>query len=100
MEMETMSFALAIRRSAVRRVAGCVVVLTFGIAAASAQEAATSKSPKSFEVASIKASAPLDPQKMLSGQQRVGMQTDDGRVDIENWSILELLNAAYKISPT
>jgi uncharacterized protein (TIGR03435 family) len=80
-----------------RRVASWFVVLTLGIATASAQEAAPKKS---FEVASIKASAPLDPQKIMSGQQRVGMKTDAGRVDIENWSILELLNAAYKVSPT
>jgi uncharacterized protein (TIGR03435 family) len=80
-----------------RRVSAWIVVLAIGIATASAQQA-TSK--KSFEVASIKASAPLDPQKMLSGQQRVGMKTDAGRVDIENWSIIELLNAAYKVSPT
>jgi len=80
-----------------RKVASWVVVLTLGVAAASAQPAAAKKS---FEVASIKQSAPLDPQKALSGQQRVGMKMDDGRVDIENWSIFELLNAAYKISPT
>ena len=80
-----------------RKVTAWIVVLTIGIATASAQQAATKKA---FEVASIKASAPLDPQKMLSGQQRVGMKTDAGRVDIENWSILELLNAAYKVSPT
>jgi uncharacterized protein (TIGR03435 family) len=80
-----------------RRFASWLVVLIFGIATASAQEAAPTKS---FEVASIKASAPLDPQKVMSGQQRVGMKMDAGRVDIENWSILELLNAAYKVSPT
>jgi len=81
-----------------RRTASWLVVLTLvGIATVSAQQTAPKKS---FEVASIKTSAPLDPQKMLSGQQRVGMKTDAGRVDIENWSILELLNAAYKVSPT
>src|SRR5262252_6627786 len=80
-----------------RRTASWLVVLTFGIATASAQQTAPKKS---FEVASIRASAPLDPQKMVSGQQRVGMKMDAGRVDIENWSILELLNAAYKVSPT
>jgi len=80
-----------------RKVASWVVALTLGVATASAQQA-TAK--KSFEVASVKQSAPLDPQKVLSGQQRVGMKTDAGRVDIENWSIFELLNAAYKISPT
>jgi len=80
-----------------RRVAGWLVVLAFGVATASAQQTARAKS---FEVASVKASAPLDPQKILSGQQRVGMKMDAGRVDIENWSILELLNTAYKVSPT
>jgi len=80
-----------------RRIASCLVVLTLGLATASAQQTARKKS---FEVASIKASAPLDPQKIVSGQQRVGMKMDAGRVDIENWSILELLNAAYKVSPT
>ncbi len=80
-----------------RRVTAWIGVLAVGIATASAQQATTKKA---FEVASVKASAPLDPQKMLSGQQRVGMKTDDGRVDIENWSILELLNAAFKVSPT
>jgi len=83
-----------------RKVASWVVVLSLGLATASAQQAPPKSSLKSFEVASIKQSAPLDPQKMLSGQQRVGMKVDAGRADIENWSILELLNAAYKISPT
>src|SRR5215467_12977162 len=78
-----------------RRVTTWIVVLAAGIATASAQQATTKKT---FEVASIKASPPLDPQKLLSGQQRVGMKTDAGRADIENWSIYELLNAAYKIS--
>jgi uncharacterized protein (TIGR03435 family) len=77
-----------------RRVTSWLVVLTFGIAMGSAQEAPK----KSFEVASVKASAPLDPQKILSGAQRVGMKMDAGRVDIENWSIFELLNTAYKVS--
>src|SRR5215470_13354868 len=90
--------SLTFRRTVpMRRVASWLVVLALGVASASAQQAAPKKS---FEVASIKPSAPLDPQKMLSGQQRVGMKMDDGRVDIENWSLLELLNAAYKVSPT
>jgi uncharacterized protein (TIGR03435 family) len=80
-----------------RRLASWLVVLTVGVGTASAQQTVPKKS---FEVASIKQSAPLDPQKMLSGQQRVGMKMDAGRVDIENWSILELLNAAHKVSPT
>jgi uncharacterized protein (TIGR03435 family) len=77
-----------------RRVAIWLSVFVLGAGTASAQQAAPKKS---FDVASIKVGGPLDPQKMLSGQQRVGMKQDAGRVDIENWGVLELLNAAYKI---
>jgi len=82
-----------------RRVASWLVVLCAGVASASAQQAAAAR--KSFEVASVKAAVePIDPVKLVSGQQRIGMKVDAGRVDIENWSIVELLNAAYKVSPT
>jgi uncharacterized protein (TIGR03435 family) len=83
-----------------RRVASWLIVpvlVVFAVGTASAQQAPPKKS---FEVASIKVAPPLDPQKMLSGQQRVGMKVDAGRVDIENWSTLELLNAAFKIPLT
>ena len=83
-----------------RRVASWLIVpvlVVFAVGTASAQQTAPKKS---FEVASIKVAGPLDPQKMLSGQQRVGMKVDAGRVDIENWSTLELLNAAFKIPLT
>ena len=82
------------RRIAGRLVVPALVVLTVGTA--SAQPAAPRKS---FDVASIKPAAPLDPVKMMNGQQRIGMKQDAGRVDIEGWSILDLLNAAYKASP-
>src|ERR1041385_8012771 len=85
-----------------RRVAACFLVLGVGIASASAQQPpAPGKTSKSFDVASVKVvTEPLDPIKIVNGQQRVGMKVDAGRVDIENWSIVELLNAAYKVSPT
>jgi uncharacterized protein (TIGR03435 family) len=79
-----------------RRVASWLVVLGVGIASAAAQQPAAKKS---FDVASIKPAAPLDPAKLMSGQQRIGMKVDAARVDIEGWSIVELLNAAYKVSP-
>ena len=47
-----------------RKVASWVVVLTLGVATALAQQTAAKKS---FEVASIKQSAPLDPQKVCPG---------------------------------
>ena len=77
-----------------------LLFLAVGVATASAQQAAPAKSSKAFEVATVKVAGPLDPQKLMSGQQRVGMKQDAGRVDIENWSHAELLNAAYKIPLT
>ena len=80
-----------------RRVAAQFVVVVLGAGTASAQQAVPKKS---FEVASIKVAGPLDPQKMLSGQQRVGMKQDAGRVDIENWGVMELLTTAFKVPLT
>ncbi len=80
-----------------RRVASWLLIVCAGVASTAAQQAPAVK--KSFDVASVKVAGPLDPQKILSGQQRVGMKVDAGRVDIENWSIIELLNAAFKIPP-
>src|SRR4051812_4835480 len=83
-----------------RKAVFSILFLAFGVATASAQQAAPGKSSKSFDVASVKVTGPIDPQKLMSGQQRIGMKQDAGRVDIENWSLMELLNAAYKITPT
>lgn len=80
-----------------RRLASCLGIVVVAVATASAQEAPAAK--KSFDVASVKVAGPLNPQQVLTGQQRVGMKVSPGRVDIENWSIVELLNAAFKLSP-
>jgi len=79
-----------------RRIAGSLLVLALGAASAAAQQA---KPPLSFEVASVKVAGPLDPQKMLSGQQRVGMKMDAGRVDIESLALADLINIAFKTKP-
>jgi hypothetical protein len=55
------------RRFSMRNFASWIVVLTIGVASAAAQA-----TPKSFEVASVKATGPIDGQKVASGQQRVG----------------------------
>jgi uncharacterized protein (TIGR03435 family) len=81
-----------------RNLACSLLVSALGVTTALAQQPPAPK--KSFEVASIKVAGPLDPQKMMSGQQRVGMKQDAGRVDIENWSLIELINAAYKVPVT
>jgi uncharacterized protein (TIGR03435 family) len=54
----------------------------------------------SFEVASIKPSAPLDPTKRPEGPVRyVGMEVDKARVDIARMSLADLIGAAYQVKP-
>jgi uncharacterized protein (TIGR03435 family) len=80
-----------------RKIAAAIFVLAAGVATANAQQA---KAPLSFEVASIKLAEPLDPQKLISGQQRLGMKVDAARVDIESVSLTDLVNMAFKIPPS
>lgn len=74
-----------------RRCAAVVLALGLGVSAAGAQ---------TFEVASVKTAPPLDPQKVLSGQQRVGMKVAGSSVVIENVALPELLVLAFKVRPT
>lgn len=76
-----------------RKCASWIVVLTIGVASAAAQQAPL----KQFDVASVKAAGPLDPQKILSGQQRIGTKIVEGRVDIESMSLAEIINTAFKV---
>jgi len=76
----------------VRKAAFAILLLALSAAVATAQ---------TFEVASIKAAGPLDPQKLLSGQQRVGMKVSQDRVDIEMVAVPELVQMAFKgVRPT
>ncbi len=52
---------------------------------------------QTFEVASIKPAGPLNPMLVMSGQQRVGMKADGARLDIANWSLADLIRAAYGV---
>jgi uncharacterized protein (TIGR03435 family) len=52
-----------------------------------------------FEVASIKAAAPLNPQLIMSGKMHMGVNIDAARVDIGNLSLMQLLCLAYKVKP-
>jgi uncharacterized protein (TIGR03435 family) len=79
-----------------RKIVLSIFVLVFAAASAFAQPA---KAPLSFDVASVKAAGPLDPQKIVSGEQRLGMKQDAGRVDIESMSLAELLYLAFKFPP-
>src|SRR5947208_3185561 len=60
---------------------------------------ASGAAAQTFEVASVKAAGPLDPQKVLSGQQRIGMKVAGSNVDIESMGLPELLYLAFKVRP-
>jgi uncharacterized protein (TIGR03435 family) len=83
---------------AVRTFAISVLVLV-SAAAILAQQTSPAKKPLSFDVASVKATGPLDPQKVASGQQRVGMKMDAGRVDIDGLALQDLIMMAFKVRP-
>jgi uncharacterized protein (TIGR03435 family) len=76
-----------------------VVLLTVTVAAFSQTALPAAKPPLAFEVASVKPAPPLDPQKIMSGQQRPGMKVDAARVDINSMSFAGLLYIAFKIKP-
>jgi uncharacterized protein (TIGR03435 family) len=65
------------------------VIAVMAVASASAQ-------PPQFEVASVKASPPFDPQKILSGQQRIGMRMDASRVEIDGMPLPDIINTAFR----
>ena len=50
-----------------------------------------------FEVASVKPSEPITPAMVQSGKLHVGMKIDGSRVDIGNFSLLQLITKAYDV---
>lgn len=50
-----------------------------------------------FEVASIKPAAPLDPTKIMSGKMHIGVNIDGARVDIGNFTLMDLVAFAYTV---
>src|ERR1035441_10689275 len=62
--------------------------------AASTAVAQTGGGPLSFEVASIKPSAPITSKE---GKMRVGMTVSGGRVEINFTSVAELVRIAYRV---
>jgi uncharacterized protein (TIGR03435 family) len=59
--------------------------------------ASVSSQPPQFDVASVKASPPFDVQKLMSGQQRIGMRMDAGRVDIDGLPLMDIINTAFRV---
>ncbi|MEO8593546.1 MAG: TIGR03435 family protein [Candidatus Solibacter sp.] len=51
----------------------------------------------SFDVASVKASEPITPAMLQSGKVHSGMKIDNKRVDIGNFSLLQLICKAYDV---
>jgi len=52
-----------------------------------------------FEVASIKPSPPIEPQKIMAGTMHIGMSIDAARVDIGSLSLADLIRTAYRMKP-
>ncbi|HKF67308.1 MAG TPA: TIGR03435 family protein [Vicinamibacterales bacterium] len=73
------------------RCARFVVVAAIAAATVSAQQLPT------FEVASVKASSPFDVQKVMSGQQRIGIRMDAGRVAIDGLPLSDIINTAFRV---
>lgn len=68
-----------------------VVIAAIAVAGASAEQ------PPQFEVASVKASPPVDVQKIMSGQQRIGMRIDASRVDIDGLPLPDIIYNAFRV---
>jgi len=52
---------------------------------------------QTFEVASIKPAGALDPQKIMSGQMKIGKKVDKARVEYSSMSLDALLMDAYEV---
>src|ERR1700733_13385616 len=70
------------------------VCLAFGAGLISGQ---TPAAPLSFDVASIKPSAPMTPAIASSGKLHVGMKITATRVDIGMLSLMDLVCKAYEV---
>jgi uncharacterized protein (TIGR03435 family) len=69
------------------------VIAAIAVASASAQQ------PPQFEVASVKEAPPFDVQKIMAGQQRLGMRMDAGRVDIDGLPLMQIITTAFRVKP-
>ena len=74
-----------------RRLNLCRLFALLTLATAAFSHAQAVQSARTFEVASVKLSPPLDMAKVRSGQQRIGMEVDAARVDIGNMPLADTL---------
>jgi uncharacterized protein (TIGR03435 family) len=68
----------------------------FVLAAVSLTGQTTAAAP-AFEVASVKPSEPITPAMVQAGKIHVGMKIDGARVDIGNFTLLQLITKAYEV---
>src|SRR5580693_8669927 len=76
-----------------------VLFLTLTASVFGQAPAPAAKPPLTFDVASIKPAPPFDPQKMMSGQMRLGMRVDKALVEINGLPLSQLIALAFKIKP-
>jgi uncharacterized protein (TIGR03435 family) len=74
-----------------------LTLATLGLAAAFSVAPAAAQQPPTFEVASIKAAPPLDPQKIVSGQMRIGPRVDPARAEFNSMTVADLINYAFRV---
>ena len=67
------------------------------VLAAALLPAQTSATVPSFEVASVKPSEPITPAMVQAGKIHAGMKVDGSRVDIGNFTLLQLITKAYDV---
>lgn len=82
-----------------RRLNLCMLFVPLALATVAFSHGQAVRSARTFEVASIKPSPPLDMAKVRSGQQRIGMKVDAARVDIGNMPLADIICAAFKLRP-
>src|SRR5215471_17920813 len=72
-------------------------ILTGMILTAASLSAQTPAAGPTFEVASIKPSVPITPEMVKAGKLHAGMKIDGARVDIGNFTVLQLITKAYDV---
>src|SRR5215831_13750982 len=79
------------------KVVSWAMAVTLASVLLSCSFAQTPAAAPAFEVASIKPSEPITPAMIASGKLHAGMKTDNARVDIGNFPLMQLICKAYDV---